>query len=767
MTSGALRSTSPRARFTVASGLILCLALWVRLTHLYSQPVFIDEANHLAWSQNFAAGEATAYPLFLDGKLLMGALIAALGPNGPAPLWIGRVAIGLVSTLSVAACLATGALLGSRKAGALAGLLYALLPQAVIHERQILADALMSAFGALAILFTLHVARSRRPIWPMLQQAAWLSAAFSAKFTGAIYVIFPLLAILWFGRAKRHLGALGLAALMTAIFFGALYPRWGVNDQRLVGQQVGFLHCPPLACEGDLGAQIENLGSAVRTLLDLVPAYLGPALVALGLAVLVVRREHRRTVYLAAGSAGMLLAFLPFAGDIPPRYAVFVAAPVAILGARGLLVAGRNSLVGAIALALLCLWPMAQTGIIIVNPAKADLANLDRQSYDNGAMAAGLEQATRVILAREAGATVPPVVLLKDVHFPSAAAYFDPTRVDVRRLADTFPADLGGWLVNGQHVYILADTAMDEELATPGMTTQEIGRYPSIEARVVRVRVVAGATGQTLDAIYRQLFIDPSKLARDYQALADSLDPTERLTLLVYPPHQLEELSPLVSRANVDLYALGGSWPLALSQDDEARLLEAPAINAVFLEETKGDPQRRLETWLKSQFFYVDEQWFGPIRMMRLAGRGEVGQRIEVGAQFGEAIVLESIEVLDARARAGGVARVRLNWQAQASVEHDLKVFTHLLAGEAIAAQHDGQPVGELRPTSTWQAGERIVDQFAIRLPPDLRAGEYQMRIGMYDPETGARLTVTLQDGAAGLLTTGEFYEGGHIVVSN
>ena len=53
-----------------------------------------------------------------------------------------------------------------------------------------------------------------------------------------------------------------------------------------------------------------------------------------------------------------------------------------------------------------------------------------------------------------------------------------------------------------------------------------------------------------------------------------------------------------------------------------------------------------------------------------------------------------------------------------------------------------------------------MAGQFALRLPADLAPGAYQLRIGLYDPATLARLPVRLADGA-----TAEFYVGGTVNV--
>lgn len=753
-------ASSHRARFLSVGILTIWFALWLRVTDLYSQPVFVDEANHLAWAQRYASGNFS-YPFFMDGKFLMGLIVALFQPVGPGPLWVGRAAMALAAIPSVAACLAAGALLGSRKAGLLAGVIYAILPQAVFHERQLLADPLMAAAGSLAIVFTLQLVRARHPLWPAIGLAAALAAAFVAKLFGVIYVIFPLLAMFWFRRIRRGSVALGLGLLITVTFLGALYPRWGDNDQKLVNQQVGFLHCPPLLCKGDLAEQVDNFGRALQTLAELIRSYVGLPLIVLTLLSLIGR--DRRTVFLFVGATGMLLAFITAARDIPPRYIAFMAMPTAVLGAQGLFALSRKSIVIACGLTLITLWPMANTAAIIADPIRANLPDLDRQSFAYGAMHNGAHAAALTILKREANAALPPVVLDANIHFNSVAAYFDRTRVDVRQFDQAFPADIGHWLLNGQHVYMMEEVAADDsDSPVPGLITETLGAYPDYQMKVVRLRQVTGAEGQVRAKIFNVFFANPNKLKPDYQALADTLPRTDPLALFVYPPTQLKPLSALLAdRPNITLRPLGDSWPTSITSADEALLKDATLISVVFLEETKGDPSRQLETWLNTQLFRLDEQWFGPVRMIRFAGRAGSGETIPVGAKFGDGVVLESVEAFDPVAAAGGVVRLRLVWHAEASISQQLKIFTHLFAGEGIVAQHDGQPVGELRPTSTWQAGETIVDQFAIRLLPETQPGRYQLRIGMYDIHTQARLPARLSNGEVG-----EFYVGGQIAIS-
>jgi hypothetical protein len=93
---------------------------------------------------------------------------------------------------------------------------------------------------------------------------------------------------------------------------------------------------------------------------------------------------------------------------------------------------------------------------------------------------------------------------------------------------------------------------------------------------------------------------------------------------------------------------------------------------------------------------------------------------------------------------------VALEWESLRSVDKNYQVFVHLLneRGERLA-QRDGQPVLWLRPTSTWQPGERIWDRYGLLLPIDLPTGRYRLSVGLYDPDTGERQPVSVGPSAA------------------
>ena len=118
--------------------------------------------------------------------------------------------------------------------------------------------------------------------------------------------------------------------------------------------------------------------------------------------------------------------------------------------------------------------------------------------------------------------------------------------------------------------------------------------------------------------------------------------------------------------------------------------------------------------------------------------------------RLGEQITILGYSVAGEAVEPGRMVRLTLSWQAEATVAERLAVCAHLLDAEGeLVAQQDGEPQGGSRPTTTWAAGEVIRDQIGILVPADAAEGEYQLVVGMYQPDTGERLPVVDLDGVA------------------
>ena len=113
-------------------------------------------------------------------------------------------------------------------------------------------------------------------------------------------------------------------------------------------------------------------------------------------------------------------------------------------------------------------------------------------------------------------------------------------------------------------------------------------------------------------------------------------------------------------------------------------------------------------------------------------------------AALGNSIAFLGYTLPGDNARAGETAPLTLHWQALAQMNQSYAVFVHVLGPDGrVVAQHDSPPGQGAAPTTGWVQGEYIDDEHPIDVPADLPPGQYQVEIGVYDPNTGVRLPVT------------------------
>ncbi len=98
--------------------------------------------------------------------------------------------------------------------------------------------------------------------------------------------------------------------------------------------------------------------------------------------------------------------------------------------------------------------------------------------------------------------------------------------------------------------------------------------------------------------------------------------------------------------------------------------------------------------------------------------------------------------------RPGEIVYLQLWWRATAAVPADWTVFTHLLGppkadGSVVWAGRDARPGQGSAPTTAWQSGDLILDEYQLQLPADAAAGPYQIEVGLYNPAIGGGRAVT------------------------
>ena len=94
--------------------------------------------------------------------------------------------------------------------------------------------------------------------------------------------------------------------------------------------------------------------------------------------------------------------------------------------------------------------------------------------------------------------------------------------------------------------------------------------------------------------------------------------------------------------------------------------------------------------------------------------------------------------------RPGENMHLTLFWQCLEEMEQSYTVFTHLVdAGNNTVTQKDNPPVDGFYPTTKWEVGEIVRDQYDLVIPPEALPGPYRLEVGMYLVETGERLYVS------------------------
>ena len=117
----------------------------------------------------------------------------------------------------------------------------------------------------------------------------------------------------------------------------------------------------------------------------------------------------------------------------------------------------------------------------------------------------------------------------------------------------------------------------------------------------------------------------------------------------------------------------------------------------------------------------------------------EVGQQPvsgDLSVRFGDFARLVGYTVSRAQTTTGAPLQLTLYWQAlEGKSPVDYIVFTHLLADDGhLVAQHDGQPGGGSRPTTSWTSGESIVDVHPMAFQDRGYVGIATIAVGLYEP---------------------------------
>jgi hypothetical protein len=129
------------------------------------------------------------------------------------------------------------------------------------------------------------------------------------------------------------------------------------------------------------------------------------------------------------------------------------------------------------------------------------------------------------------------------------------------------------------------------------------------------------------------------------------------------------------------------------------------------------------------------------------------GLRLQ-SANFGDEIALVGWSTPSVTLNSGTLD-LTMVWQAQRALNRRYTAFAHLeKTDDTRVTQDDREPRGGIYPTTRWASGEMVREVYALVVPENLASGQYVLKIGWYDSETGDRLEVSgSADNSFGLTT--------------
>ncbi|MDX1417978.1 MAG: hypothetical protein R3293_27500, partial [Candidatus Promineifilaceae bacterium] len=131
-------------------------------------------------------------------------------------------------------------------------------------------------------------------------------------------------------------------------------------------------------------------------------------------------------------------------------------------------------------------------------------------------------------------------------------------------------------------------------------------------------------------------------------------------------------------------------------------------------------------------------------------GEGTLSQfNQEALAVWTNDIELIEYELLEQYLAPGDTLHLNLTYRVNSALESDENAFVHLI-GEAfnpategpLWGQLDADPCQEFYPMEQWPIGAVVLSKATIQLPPDIPPGEYQLRTGFYEWQSGERITL-------------------------
>ena len=277
---------------------------------------------------------------------------------------------------------------------------------------------------------------------------------------------------------------------------------------------------------------------------------------------------------------------------------------------------------------------------------------------------------------------------------------------------------------------------------------RRIAESPEVFEQVFELRTEYEFPDGEVVSLYARRPLPTDEQVDDYyRHLAASLEPllTEGSAIVLEPPTEVATFARFYQgSAPVYLLPTGDPADDVLVLEEISRNHER--VHAIFRTAEGVDPQSLVGRWLSENAYRTGDEWYGDVRLRLFGTSGDqpaATQPHPVDASLGSEIALAGYALPMDAVEADQILRLTLLWRAVVPATGDYVVFVHLLDGEGrLVSQHDGQPVGGFKPTTSWQVDETVADNHGVLIPRGTPPGEYRLVAGMYCPATGDRLQV-------------------------
>ncbi|HZQ06668.1 MAG TPA: glycosyltransferase family 39 protein [Anaerolineae bacterium] len=253
------------------------------------------------------------------------------------------------------------------------------------------------------------------------------------------------------------------------------------------------------------------------------------------------------------------------------------------------------------------------------------------------------------------------------------------------------------------------------------------------------------------------IYTDPRLQRDDYRGIVNYINAvaTNRDVVIVDAPGQLDVVRYYYhGAAQLETLPIGRPVEQGATQERLDDLLKNKEnLFAILWATEQADPQQYVEGYLGENAFKASDVWHGNVRLAEYATGQELRGRNskQVNAEFGDELALNRYSFNDASSNTRHIIPAELLWEARKTPAADYKFYVHLLdESKHLVSQYDAPLLDGSIPTSLWSAKQQVDSRVGVIVPPGTPLGEYDVYLGVYNPESGARLPVKARDASGG-----------------